>query len=167
VLIRTLRGDVVAQPDATLSTGGFGGTVSGVLVPLWSSEDRIKFAAYGGWGIGRYITDLREAGGQDAVYDPAMNALRALPVSSAYIGYEHRWRPSFGSTVTYGLVRVYNLAVQPGDALRRTQRGTANVTWNPLTRADVILEFLTGERVNKDGERGISNQIQAGWKVRF
>jgi hypothetical protein len=65
------------------------------------------------------------------------------------------------------LVRVYKLGVQPGDALRRTQRATANVTWNPLTRADVILEVLTGERVNKDGQRGTSNQIQAGWNVRF
>jgi pimeloyl-CoA synthetase len=64
-------------------------------------------------------------------------------------------------------VTVYNLAVQPGGALHRTRRATANVTWNPITRADVVLEFLTGERLNQDGQRGVSNQIQAGWKVRF
>jgi len=167
VLIRTLRGDLVDQPEVTLSTRGFGGTVSGVLVPRWKSDDRFKFAAYGGWGIGRYITDLGAEGGQDAVYDPATNALRALPVSSAYIGYEHPWRPSFTSSVTYGVVTVHNLLIQPGGALHRTQRATVNVTWNPITRADVVLEFLTGERVNKDGQRGLSSQIQAGWKVRF
>jgi len=167
VLVRTLRGDLVDQPEVTLSTGGLGGTVSGVIVPRWNSEDRIKFAVYGGWGIGRYITDLGAEGGQDAVYDPVTNTLRALPVSSAYVGYEHPWRPSFTSSVTYGVVTVHNLAVQPGGALHRTRRATANVTWNPITRADVVLEFLTGERLNQDGQRGVSNQIQAGWKVRF
>jgi hypothetical protein len=31
----------------------------------------------------------------------------------------------------------------------------------------VVLEFLTGTRVNKDGERGASSQLQAGWSFRF
>ena len=44
---------------------------------------------------------------------------------------------------------------------------SANVTGNPVTRADLVLEFHTGERVNKDGERGVSSQLQVGWKVRF
>jgi hypothetical protein len=167
LLLRTLRGEVTGQPDVTLSTGGFGATVSGVAVPRWDADDRIRFAAYAGWGIGRYITDLREEGGQDAVYDAVANDLRSLPVSSAYVGYEHAWRPAVGSTVTYGIVTVDNLAIQPGTALHRTQRVTANLTWNPVTRADLVFEFLTGERVNKDGERGVSSQIQAGWKVRF
>src|SRR4030095_587971 len=79
----------------------------------------------------------------------------------------HRWRPSFSSSITYGVVTMHNLVVQTDDAVHRTQRATAYVTWNPITRADLVFEFLTGERVNKDGERGTSSQIQAGWKVHF
>ena len=30
-------------------------------------------------------------GGQDAVYDPVQVSLRALAVSSGYVGYEHAW----------------------------------------------------------------------------
>ena len=167
VLFRTLRGELVSQQDVTLSTAGFGGTLSGVLVPRWSDADRVKFAAYGGWGIGRYITDLGAAGGQDAIYDPVANDLRALPVSAVYLGYEHRWRPSFLSAFTYGFVNVHNLDAQADDALHRTQRATANLTWNPCPRADVVIEFLAGERVNKDGEQGFSSQVQGGWRLRF
>jgi hypothetical protein len=51
--------------------------------------------------------------------------------------------------------------------LRRTQRATVNFTWSPIRQADIVLEFLTGTRVNKDGQRGTSSQLQAGWSFRF
>jgi hypothetical protein len=82
-----------------------GGNVSGVLVPRWDADDRFKFASNFAWGIGRYITDLGTLGGQDAVYDPLRNQLRALVVSSGYLGYERLWRPTFTSAVTYGIVK--------------------------------------------------------------
>jgi hypothetical protein len=167
ILFRTLRGALTGQPDATFSTGAFGATVSGVLVPRGAADDRIKFATNFGWGIGRYITDLAALGGQDAVIDSTTNQLRALPVTSGYIDYERRWRRMFLSTFSYGLVTVHNLDIQTDDSLHRTQRGAASITWNPVPRADVILEFLLGQRVNKDGDSGVSTQIQAGWKLRF
>lgn len=167
ILVRTLRGEVTDQPKATLSTGGFGANVSGVLVPRWESDDRLKFAVNSGWGIGRYITDLGTLGGQDAVYDPLADSLRALPVYSAYVGYERMWKPTFTSAFTYGLVRVSNLDIQPGDALRETQRASLNLTWAPIPQLELVLEFLGGRRVNKDGAKGVSSQVQAGWTFRF
>ena len=167
ILVRTLRGEPLDQPEVTLTTGGFGVNVSGVSIPRWDTDDRVKFAANFGWGIGKYITDLGTLGGQDAVYDAAANSLRALSVSSGYIGYERQWRPTFTSAVTYGLVNVGNLDVQPDNALHRTHRATINLTWNPITNADVVIEFLSGTRVNKDRKRGTSSQIQAGWLFRF
>lgn len=167
LLARGLRGEPFDRPDVTLSTGGFGGNVSGVLVPKWDTDDRIKFASNAGWGIGRYITDLGTLGGQDAVYDATTNQLRALSVSSGYFGYERLWRPTFTSAITYGIVNVNNLDVQPDDALRRTQRATINLTYTPIQQLDLVLEFLSGTRVNKDRTRASSSQIQAGWTFRF
>jgi hypothetical protein len=167
VLVRQLRGEVATHPDVTLTTGGIGGTVSGVLVPRWDADDRIKFAVYAGSGIGRYIGDLRSLGGQDAVYDAAQEGLRALPVSSGYLGYERAWTPVFTTAVTYGVVSVNNLDIQTNDALHRTQRGSINLTWNPIPQADIVLEFLGGRRIDKGGQRGVSSQIQAGWTLKF
>jgi hypothetical protein len=167
VLVRGLRGEVADRPETTLSTGGYGLNVSGVMIPRWDSDDRVKFAANGGWGIGRYITDLGSLGGQDAVYDPVTDSLRALPVSSGYVGYERMWSQTFTTAVTYGVVNVSNLDIQPDTALRRTHRSTINLTWNPIPQASLVLEFLGGTRLNKDGNRGTSTQIQAGWLVVF
>src|SRR5262249_28848318 len=44
ILVRTLRGALTGQPDVTLSTGGFGMNLSGVIAPRWATADRIKFA---------------------------------------------------------------------------------------------------------------------------
>jgi DcaP outer membrane protein len=131
IIARQLRGEVTDQPQVTPSTGGFGVNVSGVVVPRWDRDDRIKFASNNGWGIGKYITDLGTLGGQDAVYDPTTGTLRALPVSSAYFGYERKWRPTIVSAFTYGIVNVSNLDIQPQNALQRTQRTTRSTSPGP------------------------------------
>ncbi len=166
-LFRQLRGELTDQPGSTLSTGGFGGNVSGVLVPVWDPDDRLKFALNGGWGIGRYITDLDTLGGQDAIYDAQSATLRAPRVMSGYFGYERLWRRTFTSAFTYGIVDISPFDFQSGDSLKRTQRTTINLTWTIVPEADIVLEFLAGTRVNKDNTRGTSSQIQAGWTYRF
>ena len=148
-------------------TGGIGGTVSGVLIPRWDADDRIKFAVNAGSGIGRYIADLSSLGGQDAVYDPVQASLRALPVSSGYVGYEHAWSPAFTTAVTFGVVDVNNLDIQPDDAFHQTQRASINLMWNPVPFMDLVVEYLAGTRINKNGQRASSSQIQSGWTLRF
>jgi hypothetical protein len=166
LLLRQIRGE--PQPNATLSTTGGGYHVSGRIRSPWRGDrDRILFAAAGGWGIGRYITDLGSLGGQDAVYDPATNTLEPLPVVSGYVGYEHWWSATLRSTATWGTVYVDNPEVQTGDALHRTDRATFNMSWSPIPRIDLVSEFLWGRRINKDGQRGEARQIQLGTTFRF
>ena len=165
-IVRQVRGEY--EPNATLSTLGAGYHISGrIRTPWLGGRDQIPFATAAGWGIGRYITDLGTLGGQDAVYDPAANTLEALPVASAYLGYEHWWSPTARSTLTWGTVWVDNLTVQAGDALHRTDRGTINLSWSPIPRIDLVSEFLWGRRINKDGQRGKARQIQLGTTFRF
>jgi hypothetical protein len=166
VLARQLRGQV-GESSTTVSTGGIGFNVSGVLATWWHAADRVKFATNFGSGIGKYITDLGTLGGQDAVYNPDTGTLEALRVDSAYVGYERRWRPTLLSAFTYGIVNVHNLPVQPDNAFRRTQRATFNLTWSPVPQADIGFEFLVGKRVDKDGQSATARQIQVGWAYRF
>jgi hypothetical protein len=167
VLVRQLRGEVPGQSVGALATTGIGGNISGVLVPRWDADDRIKFAVNAGSGIGRYISDLSSLGGQDAVYDPVEASLRALPVASGYVGYEHAWSRVFTTAVTYGVVNVSNLDIQLEDAFHQTQRTSINLMWNPVPFMDIVVEYLAGTRVNKNGQRAFSSQIQSGWTLRF
>ncbi len=167
LLVRQLRGEVPGDSVDALATAGIGGNISGVLVPRWDADDRVKFAVNAGSGIGRYIADLSSLGGQDAVYDPVQVSLRALPVASGYFGYEHAWSRVFTTAVTYGVVNVSNLDIQTEDAFHRTQRTSINLMWNPVPFVDIVVEYLAGTRVNKDGQRASSSQIQSGWTLKF
>jgi hypothetical protein len=166
LLFRQIRGE--HEPNETLSTPGFGYHFSGRVHAPWRRDRNwFLFAAAGGRGIGRYITDLGSLGGQDAVFDPATNTLEALPVVSAYLGYEHWWSARVRSTATWGSVFVDNLDVQVGDSLHRTDRASINLSWSPIPRIDLVSEFLWGRRINKDGQRGEARQIQVGTNFRF
>jgi hypothetical protein len=168
LLFRQLKGEPTDQPNTTLSTFGYGVNVSGRMpAPFGTDRTQVTYAVYAGQGIGRYITDLGTLGGQDAVYDPATNTLQALPVFAAYVGLERSWNRALRSTATYGLVRVDNLELQPPNALSSTNRGSLNLSWSPITRVDLVVEYLLGNRINNDGASGFSNQLQIGGNFRF
>ncbi len=88
-------------------------------------------------------------------------------VASGYFGYEHAWSRVFTTAVTYGVVNVSNLDIQLEDAFHRTQRTSINLMWNPVPFVDIVVEFLAGTRVDKNGQRASSSQIQSGWTLKF
>jgi hypothetical protein len=171
LLLRQLRGEVetsTGEPRETLSTTGYGINLSGVLPAPWAPDrDRFRWAWNAGEGIGRYITDLRAVGGQDAFFDSEADALEALPIASAYIAYEHWWRQRVRSTVTVGYVWVDQLEAQPDDALKRTERYSLNLVWSPIPRLDLVTEYLWGRRIDQDGQSGEAGQLQLGGTFRF
>ena len=73
----------------------------------------------------------------------------------------------FTTAVTYDLVNVSNLDLQLDDTFHRTQRTSINLMWNPVPFVDIVVEVLAGTRVNKNGQRASSSQIQSGWTLRF
>jgi hypothetical protein len=166
-VVRQLRGEPVDRPNELLSASGYGVNISGRL-PVWfSKRDQFLFQHNSGHGLGRYISDLGTLGGQDAVYDPETNTLRALDVYSGYVGYEHWWSTRLRSASSVGIVGVNNLDIQPGDALHVTRRATINFMFSPIPRLDFVAEFLWGDRRNKDGQRGFAAQTQIGSTFRF
>jgi hypothetical protein len=168
VLLRQIRAESDLNPNHTVAKGGFGFGLSGVLrTGWWAETDDVKFSLYGGKGIGRYITDLRAAGGQDAYFDLATGEMTALGVTAAYFGYEHAWSITLRSTMTMGWVWVNVLENQPNDALKYTRRFSLNLAWTPISRLDLVAELLTGTRVNKDLQSGTATQIQLGSRFRF
>jgi hypothetical protein len=168
LLLRQIRGEPLDQPNTTLATAGFGVGLSGRLTAPWQADKgQVTFSAYAGSGIGRYITDLGTLGGQDAYYDPETNTVDALPVFAWYLGYERRWDAKLRSTFTYGTVVVDNIAAQPGNAFHMTNRWSLNLTWSPIPRVDLVSEFLFGNRIDKDGQKGSSSQLQLGTNFSF
>jgi DcaP outer membrane protein len=172
-VLRQIRGQVTSGEVQTVWGGG--GSVSGVvMVPVQKLSDRIIFQVNGGVGIARYINDLQSLGGQDAMYDSTRNVLKALPVLGWYVDYEHVWKEwsamehmNLRSTVMWSFVGVHNFDFQAADAYWKTNRLAVNAIFSPSTRVDLGIEYIFGNRYNKDGERGSANQIQVVGLFRF
>ena len=173
MLLRNISGSPDNDPEATSSTFGWGLSLSGGnRFKRWSQLDNFKFQINLGQGIGRYINDLDSVGGQDAVFDPEGD-LKAIPVLGAFFAYQHFWKrdpttwfskggllKDLRSTLVLGYTQVDNYDFQADDAYRRTKRISLNLLWSPINSIDIGVEYLWGERMNKNGERGNASQFQ-------
>lgn len=167
-LLRQIEAKWDLDTSVADSTRGWGLSVSGKVGLGYSNErDNILFQLNYGDGIGRYINDLQEVGGQDAEFNPLTGELETLRIFSGYVAYQHWWRESLRSTLTYSWVDVENLDFQDDLAYATTDRAIINLLWSPVTRVDVGAEFLWGQRENKDGSDGTARQLQIGAKYRF
>jgi len=168
LLLRQIEAEWDLDSSVSDTEFGWGLSVSGkVGLEIWDERDNILFQFNYGDGIGRYINDLQEVGGQDAVFDPLTGELETLNVFSSYVAYQHWWRESLRSTLTYSWVDVDNLDFQDDSAYARTDRAIINLLWSPVARVDVGGELLWGRRENKDGASGTARQIQFGAKYRY
>lgn len=181
VVLRELRAiDSTSESDGSLptkTTTGWGITTGGRYpVTGWGEDDFVLWQLTYGEGIGRYINDLSSVGGGDAVFDPD-GKLQALPVFSGYASYMHRWPMKYWflkslpgvlrSSLTFSWVNVDNYEFQEDNAYNRTMRASVNLMYNPTKHIQGGLEFLWGERKNKDGSKGTATQFQFAMRYIF
>jgi hypothetical protein len=168
LLLRQIKARSDLDESITDSEFGWGVSVSGKAgVEARNGRDNILFQLNYGDGIGRYINDLQEVGGQDAEFNPLTGELETLKVFSGYVAYQHWWSESLRSTMTYSWVDVENLSFQDPSAYAKTDRAIINLLWSPVERVDVGGELLWGQRENLDRSSATARQIQLGAKYRF
>lgn len=167
----------VAGSEKTKDTTGWGFTTGGRQpLKFWSEDDFLLWQITYGKGVGHYINDLGTVGGGDAVFDPEGN-LRALPVFSGYLSYMHRWPLTWRfvkgwpgvlrSSFTVSWVNINNFDFQKGSDYDRTLRVSMNLMYNPTKNIQGGVEFLWGERRNKDGSKGTATQLQFAMRYIF
>jgi hypothetical protein len=175
VVLRQIRGEPDPPATGSARVGAWGASVSGVVpFHFFDLTDRFIFQLNGGKGIARYINDLQSLGGQDAVFDPVTGRLHPLPALGWYLDYEHQWDAwertrsvKMRSSFIWSFVTVDNLSSQPANAYRTTNRYSVNLVFSPLARIDLGVEYIYGNRENKDGHKGRADQVQAVGIFRF
>jgi len=165
-------------PDAAPeSTTGWGITTSGRRpFAWWGEQDYFLWQLTYGKGVGHYINDLGTMGGGDATFDPE-GQLEALPVFSGYVSYMHQWPLTsrflkkwpgvLRSSFTASWVTINNYEYQAGGDYHSTWRASANLLYTPTKNIQAGLEYLWGERTNKDGSKGTATQLQFAMRYIF
>jgi hypothetical protein len=118
-----------------------------------------------GRGINRYLQDTNGLG-LDAVFVP-FDGFHTLYSVGWFACYEHWWTEKWLSNFCYGEMHTSLPGGVPEHTYRAGKYAAANVIWLPFPRLGVGLEYLYGEREDKDGERGFAHRIQMAVQYSF
>ncbi len=141
----------------TRTAAGWGLALSGRL--HISKNDVFMFQGTYGKGIARYIQDISGAGLDLVPENMNATALEALPVWGAYGAWEHNWTTAISNTLIYGFTQADDLGNKPATSYALGQYVAANVFWKILPMVTTAIEYLWGQRVNKNGRKGAANRI--------
>jgi hypothetical protein len=185
VILRELKADSAfnSSPiEETLAaedtTTGWGITTGGRQPVTWWGDggDSLAWQLTYGEGIGHYINDLQSIGDGDAVFDPE-GKLRALPVFAGFLSYQHiwpltwkpirKWPGILRSNFNLGMVSINTFDFQDGGDYGETIRASINLFYNPTDHVTMGMEFLWGQRQNKDNSKGSATQLQFSARYTF
>jgi hypothetical protein len=167
---------------------GYGGGISGNLVPGWSgwAKDNFTWQFNVGNGMGRYMLDQTNAGlATNFVVPPGCAtptpgcALAAtdiivttIPAVGGLAGYQHWWLPNLRSTIAYGIVRYQVPAILVGPiestvANERLQSASVNLIWAPVAFIDIGAEYFWGQRQVVAGIFGNEQVLIGKFRVKW
>ena len=159
---RNIKGD--ATNGGSDSVFGWGAQLAGVInTPLFAKKDNLKFQMVYGSGIGSYNND---GGFDDAIFN-AKGDLKAIDSAQGFGAYQHWWTSDLRTNLVFGVVDVDNRKEQTEDSLDRTLYTAANLVWSPVKQVDFGVEYLWGERRNKNDKKGTANRIMTTAKYKF
>ena len=118
-------------------------------MPYSLQKSRFLGGYAAGKGINRYFQDPNGLG-LDGVFTPA-TGFELIDSQGWFVAYEQWWADRWTSNFSYSEMHVDVPDVLPDDTYQEGKYVTANLIWLPFDRLGVGIEFLFGERENKDG----------------
>jgi hypothetical protein len=131
----------------------FGGGASFAGMYEFSATNTLHFSLTSTFAASRFM-DMFSGKSEDIAYSPQEQAFEGLFATGGLIAWSHVWPKNFSSTLSGGFAAITNRAFQPEDSYSHSYNALINVFWQPVDGARLGLEYASGERWNKNGERG-------------
>lgn len=147
VIITTISGKL-NDSDKISYSFGLGGLVAGKYT---INDDNHLFASFGaGRGISHFFRNFTGKG-EDAAYNDATNAIKALVSSGGYVAYEHNLPYDLMASASFGILSISNLSYQENTDFSFLYETMLDAFWSPVDGARVGAELAFGRRENNDG----------------
>lgn len=134
---------------------GGGVSLSGTI-DFASSQILYQFT-YGAY-ITHFISTF-DGIGKDAVYNPTTGEIEPLISLGGYLAYDFNWLKVLSTNVAVGLADLSNSSFQPDFAYDISMSAGINTFWQITEGAKLGLEYMYGQRWNKDGQSGGASRI--------
>ena len=161
-ILRQLGFETVGNPSSNPkgTTTGWGLNLSSNIYTF--GKDKILAQVVYGEGIANYMND---AGGSDAVVTNGQITAQKLVGIVAY--YDHYWNDKWSSSIGYSRTQVDNLSGQTDGSFKIGQYGSVNLLWYPWKSTMFGVEYLYGQREDKNGQSGEDHRVQFSFKYSF
>jgi hypothetical protein len=161
-VLRQLRFDR-PTPEEDATAIGWGLNLTG----RWTTfgKDNVRGQIAVGSGISRYIKGISKTD-NDAILT-ADGDLISIPSLNYTLAYLHFWSPTIRSNITFGIADLDNQQAQVDDTISKLWSWHVNLVWSPWHLMNIGIEFMQGERINKDGAKGTANRIQLAAQFKF
>ena len=131
----------------------FGGGASFAGMYEFSKVNTLHFSLTSTYAASRFM-DLFSGKNEDIAYNSQEQTFEGLFATGGLIAWSHVWPKNFSSSLSAGLAAITNRDFQLDNAYSFSYNALVNVFWQPVDGARLGIEYASGERWNKNGERG-------------
>lgn len=161
-LVRDLHAEGVN--GSTDQAIGWAVSGSGKLgLPFLGEKDNFKFTMHYGDGYGSQL----KGGPTEGAFNTLNSELETTRVIGTYGGIQHFWSNRLRSNFVYGYVNSENPDFVSGDTFDNTTYTALDLIWAPYENFNCGVEYLWGQRENKNSESGTSNRFLFSTKFAF
>jgi hypothetical protein len=150
---------------AKTSTLGYGGNFTGGLTNFWG-QDQLIWSVGGGRGISSYFAGSNGLD-LDAHLGPS-GALSATQIVGGMGSYSHYfWKNQLALTGIYSILQLFDLQAGSDTTLKRLQYVGGVLQFFPNKRFMTGIEYLFGQRENRNDQSSSDNRVQLSTQVKF
>ena len=148
-LITTISGTDTTNV-VSYSIGG-GASFSGMYE--FTDVNTLHFSFTSTFAASRFM-DMFSGKNEDIAYNPQEQTFEGLFATGGLIAWSHKWPKNLSSSLSFGFTAITNRNFQLDDDYSHSYNALINVFWQPVDGARLGIEYASGERWNKNGERG-------------
>ena len=97
--------------------------------------------------------------GEDMTFNPSTQKFVALNTIAGYIAYNHDLPKNLSASLSFGVAVISNKDFQLDNTYNKSYNALLNLFWKPIDGARIGVELANGQRVDKNGFRGMANRV--------
>jgi len=138
------------------NTFGWGGQLSGTID--FTKQHQLLYQLTYGRSIAHFITTFSGTG-RDFIYNPETGKFDGLYSFGGFLSYGFDWTKHLKTNISAGYAELSNKAYQPGDTYKNSMSMSFDTFWSIVDGLKLGIEYVYGQRWNKDGSTGKASRI--------
>jgi hypothetical protein len=137
---------------------GWGAQLSGTID--FTKQHKVLYQLTYGKSIAHFITTFSGTG-RDFIYNPETREFEGLYSFGGFLSYGWNWTDNISTNVSAGYADLSNKEYQPDNTYKNSMSFSLDSFWNIVDGARLGLEYVYGQRWDKDGTTGNASRIWA------